>query len=536
VRIALFGSDGQLGRAFRDLLEPRPGYELLPPPDLDLTDHSALTNYLRGAKPDLIINCAAYTAVDRAEQEPELCDAVNHLAVAALAEEARELGALLVHFSTDYVFSGHAPVPYREDDPTGPLNVYGRSKLAGEHALRATEGLAYLLLRTSWLYGPIGRNFVLGMAARLGRGETVTVVDDQLGTPTTTRQVADLTLALLERGERGLYHLAGEGVTSWFGLTSAVAEELSRQDQVRSCPSNAFRLPAQRPANSALSTAKLTALLGRSPGHWREQLRGVLTAASLLLLVLVFTNCAGTKKEQVEDPDILTRVAEDYIRKNENLRALQALSQAEQLTPDDVRVAKLAGIAHLARGQYATSETYLLRALALTDEPSEIHLLLSHLYLVLGRWEQVISQCEEALRDPLTPFPHIAYNNMGWAYHQLGDHVRAVENLRIAVANRAGYVLALHNLGLVYLKLKRYALAGNAFVKALRACQQCEAPVQSELYQRLASAFSLIGNTEKALEYYRRCHDLAPAAPPGKECARMAVLLDPTFQPAKSQP
>src|SRR5579875_3776989 len=230
-RVLIVGNAGQLGRelersfaGFGSVIGVNRG-------TVDLADAASLRAAVRSAAPDVILNAAAYTAVDRAESEPELAHAVNAAAPAVLAEEARAAQALLVHYSTDYVFDGAKREPWSEDDPPNPLSVYGASKLAGEQAIAAAGG-KYLIFRTSWVYGPHGKNFLLTML-RLGRErDKLSIVDDQFGAPTTSRELADGTRKIVEgvlNGDHGkpedwtgIYHMTCGESTSWFGFAQAI--------------------------------------------------------------------------------------------------------------------------------------------------------------------------------------------------------------------------------------------------------------------------------------------------------------------------
>ena len=207
----------------------------------------------REARADVIVNAAAYTAVDRAERESELAMAVNGSAPGVIAEEAKRLGALLVHYSTDYVFDGNKTTPYAEEDSTGPLNVYGKSKLAGEAAIRSS-GCRYLILRSSWVYGPHGSNFFLTIARRALAGEDLRVVADQTGVPTTSAFVADVTAQITGKGTpgSGVYHAVPEGQTTWFDFARAIVDGLGAKVRVTPITSEEFRAPAKRPRYSVL--------------------------------------------------------------------------------------------------------------------------------------------------------------------------------------------------------------------------------------------------------------------------------------------
>lgn len=249
--------------------------------ELDLADPAALRDAARSLKPDLIVNAAAYTAVDKAESEPDLARAVNAAAPGVLAEEAARLGALLVHYSTDYVFDGAKDGPYAEDDPTGPLGVYGATKLEGEERIRAA-GCRHLIFRTSWVYGARGKNFLLTMLRLAREREELKVVDDQHGAPTWSRAIAEASAQALAVSFRhpapeslwGTYHLTCAGRTTWHGFTRAIldAARLPKTPKLEPIPTSAYPLPARRPANSVLSNAKLAAAFGLALPDWQEAL------------------------------------------------------------------------------------------------------------------------------------------------------------------------------------------------------------------------------------------------------------------------
>ncbi len=241
--------------------------------------------------PDVIINAAAYTAVDRAESEPERARAINAEAPGVLAEEAQRASALLVHYSTDYVFDGAKAGAWSEDDPTGPLNVYGATKLAGEEAIRGAGG-SYLIFRTSWVYGPHGKNFVFTML-RLGRErDSLNVVDDQVGAPTSSIEIADATSDIvlgISSGQfgktadwTGIYNMTCSGAVSWCGFARAIFSRApgllnGKTPTVNPIPSSQFPTPARRPLNSVLSGEKLAARFGVQLAPWETALDEVLT-------------------------------------------------------------------------------------------------------------------------------------------------------------------------------------------------------------------------------------------------------------------
>jgi dTDP-4-dehydrorhamnose reductase len=281
VRILLTGRDGQVGFELARRLAPLGDLMAFDRAGLDLADPDALVAACRLVRPALIVNAAAYTAVDRAQTERETAHAVNGRAPGILAEEARRLGAVLVHYSTDYVFDGRKRAPYVETDRTAPLNEYGRSKLAGEAAITAS-GCKHLVLRTSWVYGPRGRNFLLTMLALAAARDEVRVVADQRGAPTSSVFLAEATAraiaAIPEQGvPSGVYHLSASGETTWSGFARAIFARAAarpgfRAPRVVPIPSSEYPTPAPRPAYSVLSHRKFAAAFGFAPTRWQAQL------------------------------------------------------------------------------------------------------------------------------------------------------------------------------------------------------------------------------------------------------------------------
>lgn len=280
-RILLTGIGGQVGWELQRTLQPLGEVVACDRQRLDLADPDCLRAVLRETKPTIIVNPAAYTAVDKAESEPELAQAINGTAPGILAEEAKRLDALLVHYSTDYVFDGAKTTPYVEDDPTAPLGTYGRSKLAGEAAIQAS-GCRHLIFRTCWVYGARGHNFLRTMLRLARERDELHVVADQHGAPTWSRMIAETTtvaLALAHRdGQQGTYHLAAAGATTWHGFASAIVVEantrgiLDRATPVRRIASADFPTPTQRPANSRLDCGRLREDFGLQPPDWETQL------------------------------------------------------------------------------------------------------------------------------------------------------------------------------------------------------------------------------------------------------------------------
>lgn len=296
--ILLLGKNGQVGGALAHALVPLGPVISLDRKGLDLAgDDEVIGAVIRDFSPDVIMNAAAYTAVDKAESEPDLAMRINGAAPGILAEEARKQGALLVHYSTDYVFSGGKSGPYLEDDEPGPINVYGKTKLAGERAI-ARAGGNHLILRTSWVYGAWGGNFLLTMLRLMKERETLSIVDDQIGAPTWARTIADTTAAVLpkvltarERGDAvsGVYHLAAKGETSWHGFALQIAElyrtlhpeDALRIQEIAPIPSADYPTPAARPKNSRLDVTKLEQRFGVAMPDWREALKRCLEEMKL---------------------------------------------------------------------------------------------------------------------------------------------------------------------------------------------------------------------------------------------------------------
>ena len=230
----------------------------------------------------MIVNAAAYTAVDRAEIGREAAFAVNASAVRVIAEEAKRLDALLIHFSTDYVFDGEKRTPYVESDPPAPLNVYGNSKLEGERAI-AASGCRYFIFRTSWLYGPSGRNFVHAILAAAKSKPGLRVVNDQRGAPTSSGAIADAVAQVLSSPDLsskpgGVYHLSAAGETTWHGFATAILQAKGLKTPVAAIRSDEYPAAARRPKNSLLDNAKIGAAFGIALPDWRQSLAAVLAA------------------------------------------------------------------------------------------------------------------------------------------------------------------------------------------------------------------------------------------------------------------
>jgi len=276
-RILVTGAAGQLGRELATVLAPLGDVVALDRSGLDLARPDDIVAVLRDVAPALVVNAAAYTAVDRAEAEPDAAFAVNARAPGILAAEARRLDALVIHYSTDYVFDGASPEPRDEAAPARPLNVYGASKLEGERAIEAAGGLA-LVFRTSWVYAGSGRNFLTTIERLAAERDELRIVDDQHGTPNWSRELARATATLVARGlpwlaeRRGLYHLSARGATTWYGFARAILGDAA---DVRIVPiaSADHPTPARRPAWTILDTRRFPETFGFELPHWLDPLR-----------------------------------------------------------------------------------------------------------------------------------------------------------------------------------------------------------------------------------------------------------------------
>lgn len=306
--ILLTGASGQVGWELRRALAPLGRVATPSSRELNLADPDAIRRVLRDVRPHLIVNPAAYTAVDKAETEIDLAMAINGTAPGIIAEEAKRMHAALVHYSTDYVFDGTKPGPYRETDPTNPVSSYGRSKLAGEEAIRAV-GLPHLILRTSWVYGARGKNFMRTILRLAAERDALNVVSDQIGAPTWSRMIAETTVLTIARwcpmstnqapltDLSGIYHLTNAGQVSWHGVACAILEEYEAVREYRNWPRLAltpqaiqpittaeYPTAAQRPANSVLDNTRLTKAFGVELPDWRECLQMTIDESATLMV------------------------------------------------------------------------------------------------------------------------------------------------------------------------------------------------------------------------------------------------------------
>ncbi len=284
-KILILGKQGQIAWELQMTLASLGHVTVLGSQQLDLASPDAIRAQVRSIQPDIIVNAAAYTAVDKAESESELCLSINAIAPGILAELARESQSLLVHYSTDYVFDGTNTSPYRETDATNPLSVYGASKLAGEQAIIQAD-CPHLILRTTWVYGNRGKNFLLTILRLAAEKTELKIVADQIGSPTWSRSIAEATAQIIAQCHddrsslRGLYNLSAAGTTSWHGFASEIVDryrsinpdlDLSIE-QILPIPATDYPTPAQRPANSVLDNSKLLADFGVQLPDWKLSL------------------------------------------------------------------------------------------------------------------------------------------------------------------------------------------------------------------------------------------------------------------------
>lgn len=286
-KILLTGKNGQVGWELQRSLSSFGHVIAMDAEEMDLADPEAIRRTVRSIRPDIIINPAAYTAVDKAESDPDLAMAVNGIAPGILAEEAQRFGAILVHYSTDYVFDGNKAAPYTEDDAPNPQSVYGKTKLAGEQAVRSS-GCKHLILRTSWVYGVHGGNFVKTMLRLAKERNELRIVADQFGAPTWARDLAQATLSALkcwqeknlDSGLGGLYHLTAAGRTNWHHYAEEIirfareydASLVAKQLDIRAISTQEYPVPARRPANSVLANDKIGRAFGIRLPEWQDSL------------------------------------------------------------------------------------------------------------------------------------------------------------------------------------------------------------------------------------------------------------------------
>lgn len=272
MRVLVTGAKGLLGTEFVSLFEQSEvdhiGVDL---DELDITDAVAVEKMISEERPEFVINCAAYTAVDRAEVEEEIAVRVNGEGAGHVAKAAAKFSSLMVHFSTDFIFDGESQTPYLPDDLPRPQSAYGRSKLIGERAVLVAGG-DHLIIRTSWLYGAAGPNFVSSILNRVSKGEALKVVDDQTGSPSWARNVAEVTWDLIRAGARGIHHVTDSGETTWFGFAKRVLAIRGLTVSISGLSAREWGAPAPRPVYSVLDLSSTETLLGRRLEPWQSAL------------------------------------------------------------------------------------------------------------------------------------------------------------------------------------------------------------------------------------------------------------------------
>jgi len=278
--LLLTGAAGMLAAAMRRTVPAGIRLEVLTRRELDVGDAAAVAAVIARLKPEWVINCAAYTAVDQAETEPESAYRVNTAGPLHLATAVRHAGGRLLHFSSDYVFDGARDTPYREDDPPRPLSVYGRSKLAGEYAVRDILPERHLIVRSQWLFGAGGKNFVATILHLAAQQQRLRVVNDQVGRPSHAADLARAVWRLLERGARGTVHVANEGSCTWFDLATAAVAAAGLEAVVEPCRTADVPRPARRPAYSVLDCSRFLALAGERLPPWQAAVRSYVAALS----------------------------------------------------------------------------------------------------------------------------------------------------------------------------------------------------------------------------------------------------------------
>ena len=276
MNILVTGANGQLGNEMRRITAgSRDHYIFTDVAELDITDASAVSDMVKGNDVEVIVNCAAYTNVDKAEDDEATADLLNNLAVRNLAEAAAAADALLIHVSTDYVFSGNGCIPYTEDSPVEPLGAYGRTKLAGEKSL-AAAGCRYMIFRTAWLYSQFGKNFVKTMRKLTAEKDTLNVVFDQVGTPTYAGDLAALIFKVISErmtGRQGIYHFSDEGVCSWYDFAVEICSLSGNVCDIRPCHSDEFPSRVKRPHFSVLDKTLVKNTFGISIPYWKDSLK-----------------------------------------------------------------------------------------------------------------------------------------------------------------------------------------------------------------------------------------------------------------------
>lgn len=275
-KLLVTGANGQLGSEIKELAIQYPNFEFLftDIADFPLDKEAEIIANFYSIQPNVVINCAAYTAVDKAEQDVEIADAINHLAIQTLAKLCHDSGAKLIHVSTDYVFDGTSPIAYKEDDIPNPKSVYGVTKLAGEIACQK-ECPESIIIRTAWVYSEFGNNFVKTMLRLMSERETLSVVNDQIGSPTYAADLAQVILTILdnEKWTPGMYHYSNEGEISWFDFANDIKKIANKSCEIIGIPASNYPTPAERPAFSLLDKSKITAVYKIIPVDYKISLK-----------------------------------------------------------------------------------------------------------------------------------------------------------------------------------------------------------------------------------------------------------------------
>ncbi|GIM59535.1 dTDP-4-dehydrorhamnose reductase [Capnocytophaga canimorsus] len=275
--ILVTGANGQLGSEIQNIQGKTKNYFFTDASDLDITDRQAISDFVKKNNIQIVVNCAAYTNVDKAEDDIQTANLINNIAVGYLAEVCKENNASLIHISTDYVFGGTKNTPYSETDPTEPLGIYGRTKLEGEKAIQNAD-IDYLIIRTSWLYSlSFGHNFVKTIQRLSSERNELKVVFDQVGTPTNARDLAAFIVHIIEKDlckKREVYHFSNEGVCSWFDFATEIVRMSGNDCLVKPCLSSEFPSKVKRPSYSVLDKSKLKNDFNYTISHWKEALKG----------------------------------------------------------------------------------------------------------------------------------------------------------------------------------------------------------------------------------------------------------------------
>lgn len=279
MKILVTGAYGQLGSEIKNLSRDYPDsrFVFVDREEMPLDDLQRVEGVLDAERPDLIVSGGAYTAVDKAESEPDLVDLINHQAIAVMANWAKENEKRLVHISTDYVFQGNSSSPLKEDEPTDPINIYGLSKQKGEEAIAASQADA-IIIRTAWVYSAYGANFVKTMIRLMTERDEISVIADQIGSPTYARDLAKAILDIIHDGrwEKGIYHFSNEGQISWFDFAVAIKELKGLHCKINPIPTEHYPTPAKRPKYSLLDKTKIKETFGVQVPHWKESLQEML--------------------------------------------------------------------------------------------------------------------------------------------------------------------------------------------------------------------------------------------------------------------